>query len=437
MTMTRFRLIAAASLLWCGGVLAQGMGAGGGSGGGGGFGFGGGSDSSFGSGGMGTDHGGYSSSNPPSDLTSAIDNTWMCVRWMVVGVCYPSDLMVVTHYYPVAYITTPAKPDDGGNYSGSGSGSGSSGGSSNSAGSGGGSGGSGTGTGAGSGSGLGGGSLQTRYKDDTMNRSMAWEAIVWQITEDERDDALESWDGCLCDYSDGASMSSSNEESSGTCDSYSDSDSGGGGAGGGGSGSGSSSGGGSSSSGGGSGGGSDDREMYYSSTRDGNNWREGCRDLTSSSQGGSGPSPGGSSSGSMGGMGGDRSYDLQACQSTMGASGPSLSSQTLNENCLGAWGALYPRYTFTSGTTELISSMKIAYRAAHVASNALGKFPHPVDKMGIMQAVDPRKTFCFDIGTSPMLVDTLASASQNGQYSWIFWRKFGCCKDISSCGGGG
>lgn len=367
------------------------------------------------SGGSGSDHGGYSEKSAPKDLTSAINSSWMCVRWMVVGVCYPSDLMVVTHYYPVAYITTPVKKDDTSSDSSSSSGN-------TSGGSGGGST---TGSQSGGNSGSG---THTRIKKDSKNRSMAWEAIVWQITEDERDDALESWDGCLCDFSESSSGSSSSSSSdSGTCDSYSDGSSSSGSSGG-------SSGGGSSSggSGGGSSSGSSDREMWYNSSRDGNNWRNGCRDLNSSSSGS------GAGSGTGSGTGGNNMMGSSAYSLTECSGGSTQNTSTMsNESCLGSWGALYPRYTFTAGTTELISSMKIAYRGAHIASNTLSKMPHSVDKQGIMQQADPRSTICMDIGTTPLIVDLLAGVNKDGKYSWIYWRKFGCCKDISSCSGGG
>jgi hypothetical protein len=303
-------------------------------------------------GGIGSNHGGYSELDEPTDLSTAINSTWMCVRWMVVGPCYPPPLLAVTHYWPVAYITTPVKRDvtSGSLLSSAGT------------------------------SAL---DSHTRIKKDSLNRAMAWDAIVWQITSTERTVALASWSGCLCDQVDPSSGSSGTAAEIGVCDRYEDDMTTAG-----------------------------QHKMWYNSARDGNNWRKGCRDMTSVTAQAS-----------------SSTYSLVGCSSV-----PGLSS-FMNESCLGSWGPLYPRYTFTAGTTEIISSMKIAYRAAHVASKTLFKMPHLVDKTGIMQQVDPAPSaICFDIGQSPLLVDLLSRVSTDGQYSWIYWKRVGCCKSISACG---
>ena len=418
-------------LLHASNTAASGMGMGGGSAGGG-TKTSGGSGCSSGSGifgSTGTSGGGFAEDKAPTDVVNRINPSQGCVQWMEPSQCY-EELSFVTHYLPIAYITTPIKHDTEQNKNSSGD---TSSGLGNTTG-----GGSGTSSGSGDGTSSATGALgdaaakifpYSRVTNHDNEMRQAWEAIVWEITDDDRDQALEDWDGCLCPYSSqgsgtggggGGQSSSSGSSSSGnplasnsssSCKSYDSSSTSSKSGGGGGNSSGSGSGSGS------SGQGSSERRVFYNSSRDTGNWETGCRDTEAAQK--------------------DSLKQMMACAfDSMSFSTTSMQNST-SENCLGAWGALYPRYMYTKGSSELIGSAKIAYRAAHLAGNELNKMPPVYKAQAELQQADPKKSGCFSIGMTPLIVDLLSRVSNDGQYAWIYWMRIGCCMDTSGCSAGG
>jgi hypothetical protein len=100
-------------------------------------------------------------------------------------------------------------------------------------------------------------------------------------------------------------------------------------------------------------------------------------------------------------------------------------------NCLGAWGALYPRQMRDIGPDPLLHSAKTAVRAislAHEPFRTLSFAPGPA---GRLEQVEPSTSQCFRVGELPLPAPGSSPMpvrrARDGRHVWAWWHPHLCC----------
>ncbi|MFL1449318.1 twin-arginine translocation signal domain-containing protein [Pseudomonas tritici] len=111
--------------------------------------------------------------------------------------------------------------------------------------------------------------------------------------------------------------------------------------------------------------------------------------------------------------------------------GSAISSMFGFERCIGSqWGPLYPRQMATPRDNPIVAAGIAAYRALHIARNALGTLPFDTSMtVGRLQQTSPMVT----IGRNPgsMLLDLqmlLGPVAIDHIYTFVWWLPVVCCK---------
>jgi len=115
--------------------------------------------------------------------------------------------------------------------------------------------------------------------------------------------------------------------------------------------------------------------------------------------------------------------------STIGAS---ISNMFGIERCVGTqWGPLYPRQMATPRDNPIVGAGIAAYRALHIARNALGSLPFDTSlAVGKLQQTSPMVTVGFGAGSIPLNTQMLAGpVSPEHIYTFVWWVPVVCCKE--------
>ncbi|MCF5382080.1 twin-arginine translocation signal domain-containing protein [Pseudomonas syringae] len=115
--------------------------------------------------------------------------------------------------------------------------------------------------------------------------------------------------------------------------------------------------------------------------------------------------------------------------STIGAT---ISNMFGFERCIGSqWGPLYPRQMATARDNPIVAAGAAAYRALHIARNALATLPFDTTlSIGRLQQTSPMVTTGFSAGS--VLLNTemlLGPVSPTHIYTFVYWLPVVCCKD--------
>lgn len=102
------------------------------------------------------------------------------------------------------------------------------------------------------------------------------------------------------------------------------------------------------------------------------------------------------------------------------------------ERCIGTmWGPLYPRQMATPRDNPIVAAGIAAYRALHIARNALATLPFDTSMtVGRLQQTSPMITTGF--GPGSLILDTqmlLGPVSPTHIYTFVWWLPVVCCKD--------
>jgi len=113
------------------------------------------------------------------------------------------------------------------------------------------------------------------------------------------------------------------------------------------------------------------------------------------------------------------------------ALGSAVSSMFGLERCIGSnWGPLYPRQMATQNDSPVINAGIAAYRALHVARNAIGSLPFDTTiAVGKLQQTTPHLTVGLRAGS--LGLDTqmrLGNVSIDHTYTFVWWVPVVCCK---------
>ena len=113
------------------------------------------------------------------------------------------------------------------------------------------------------------------------------------------------------------------------------------------------------------------------------------------------------------------------------ALGSQIGSMFGLERCIGTmWGPLYPRQMATPRDNPIVAAGIAAYRALHVARNAIATLPFDTTlTVGKLQQTSPIPTVGFGAGS--MLLDAqmlLSPVSPNQIYTFVWWLPVVCCK---------
>ncbi len=116
------------------------------------------------------------------------------------------------------------------------------------------------------------------------------------------------------------------------------------------------------------------------------------------------------------------------------ALGSAVSSMFGFERCIGSsWGPLYPRQMATNNDNPAINAGIAAYRALHVARNAVRSLPFDTSLMvGKLQQTTPHLTVA--LGAGSLALDTmmrLGNISLDHTYTFVWWAPVVCCKEYS------
>ncbi|MPQ69262.1 twin-arginine translocation signal domain-containing protein [Pseudomonas sp. MWU12-2323] len=116
------------------------------------------------------------------------------------------------------------------------------------------------------------------------------------------------------------------------------------------------------------------------------------------------------------------------------AIGATISSMFGFERCIGTrWGPLYPRQMATPRGNPIVSAGIAAYRALHIARNALGTLPFDTSmSVGRLQQTSPMVTVGW--GPGSVILDTemlLGPVSPEHIYTFVWWLPVVCCKKYS------
>ncbi|MGB9755427.1 MAG: TraU family protein, partial [Desulfurella sp.] len=114
--------------------------------------------------------------------------------------------------------------------------------------------------------------------------------------------------------------------------------------------------------------------------------------------------------------------------------GGNAGSVSLGNVCIGDWATLYPRVGFVQQSSEVVGSAVDAVRGASWDSqdNNQPRFMISSIPLSISISADkiqlavPKKTDCIYIGTNFKNWDKNL-VSKDGNYVWIYWKKFTCC----------
>lgn len=111
--------------------------------------------------------------------------------------------------------------------------------------------------------------------------------------------------------------------------------------------------------------------------------------------------------------------------------GSSISSMFGFERCIGnKWGPLYPRQMASSNDNPVIAAGIAAYRALHIARNAIGSLPFDTSLIvGKLQETSPNLTIGLRAGGLPL--DTMVRVghiSLSHIYTFVWWVPVVCCK---------
>lgn len=101
------------------------------------------------------------------------------------------------------------------------------------------------------------------------------------------------------------------------------------------------------------------------------------------------------------------------------------------ERCIGTqWGPLYPRQMANPRDNPIVAAGVAAYRALHIARNALGSLPFDTSmSIGKLQQTSPMVTVGFSPGS--LLLDTqmlLGPVAPDHIYTFVWWLPVVCCK---------
>lgn len=101
------------------------------------------------------------------------------------------------------------------------------------------------------------------------------------------------------------------------------------------------------------------------------------------------------------------------------------------ERCIGTkWGPLYPRQMATPRDNPIVAAGIAAYRALHIARNALGSLPFDTSMtIGKLQQTSPMVTAGFSPGS--FLLDAqmlLGPVAPDHIYTFVWWLPVVCCK---------
>lgn len=114
------------------------------------------------------------------------------------------------------------------------------------------------------------------------------------------------------------------------------------------------------------------------------------------------------------------------------AIGSAVSSMFGLERCIGSsWGPLYPRQMATNNDSPVINAGIAAYRALHVARNAIGSLPFDTSLLvGKLQQTTPHLT--VGLGAGSLGLDTqmrLGNVAVDHIYTFVWWLPVVCCKE--------
>lgn len=146
-------------------------------------------------------------------------------------------------------------------------------------------------------------------------------------------------------------------------------------------------------------------KLLYSSMLD-TGWDTGCRDWLKASPAG----------------------DLE-CSSIGSAIGDMFGL----ERCIGAnWGPLYPRQMASQRDNPIVAAGIAAYRALHVARNAIGSLPFDASlSVGKLQQTSPAVTVGFGAGSMALHMAMLpGTVSSSHIYTFVWWVPVVCCKTM-------
>lgn len=117
--------------------------------------------------------------------------------------------------------------------------------------------------------------------------------------------------------------------------------------------------------------------------------------------------------------------------STIGAT---ISGMFGFERCIGTqWGPLYPRQMATPRDNPIVAAGIAAYRALHIARNALGSLPFDTSlAVGKLQQTSPMVTVGWGAGSLPLDAQMLLGpVSPTHIYTFVWWLPVVCCKEYN------
>lgn len=114
------------------------------------------------------------------------------------------------------------------------------------------------------------------------------------------------------------------------------------------------------------------------------------------------------------------------------AIGSTISSMFGFERCIGTqWGPLFPRQMASHNDNPVVAAGIAAYRALHIARNAVGSLPFDTSMMvGRLQQTYPSTT--IGLGAGSFALDTfirLHNVSLSEIYTFVWWLPVVCCKE--------
>lgn len=116
------------------------------------------------------------------------------------------------------------------------------------------------------------------------------------------------------------------------------------------------------------------------------------------------------------------------------AIGSTIGSMFGLERCIGTkWGPLFPRQMATQNDSPIINAGIAAYRALHLARNALRTLPFDTSlTVGKLQQTTPHTTIA--LGAGSLALDTsmrLGNVALDHVYTFVWWVPVVCCKKYS------